>query len=474
MKTTEKKKEKSEREVTVKQKKKQKLYVLDTNVLMADPECLDMFENNTIIIPDMVIEELDDHKKDMGDKGYNTRQALRKFDELRHRGNLVKGVKTENGGLIRVVSDGMDTVMPEGWKDDKPDNRILRIAKYYSENSDCPVVLVSKDTNVRIKSDIVGVRAEDYKHERIDEDHLLYNGRADIQLSGKEFDKFAAGEAVDCKKAKFDKSQKDTILQENEFVCITNQVTNGTMLGKVKNGKLVKLQYDYVHPFGVNPRNAGQRFAIEALLAPASELPLVILKGSAGTAKTFLTLACGLQQCAEENIYRKITISRANVEFDKDIGALPGDEESKVGPLLRGCMDNLEFLVDAKSVKNKGGKEDDIRSKVDFLFSHGYISAEALGFLRGRSLTRQILYVDEAQNTSPSQMKGILTRVGEGTKLVISGDLNQIDNTRLDKHNNGLAYALKLMAGDPLCSVVGFTDSETTRSPLAAKVAGLI
>lgn len=236
----------------------------------------------------------------------------------------------------------------------------------------------------------------------------------------------------------------------------------------------MKLQYDNSSPFGIHPKNCGQRFALEALLSPAEEIPLVIMKGSAGTAKTFLTLACGLEQCAEENIYRRMTITRANVEFDKEIGALPGDELDKVGPLLRGCLDNLELLVDAKGVRSRDGKEEDIRGKVDYLFERGYISAEALGFLRGRSLTRQILYVDEAQNTSPSQMKGILTRVGEGTKLVISGDLNQIDNPRLDKHNNGLAYALKLMSGDPLCAVIGFTDSETTRSPLSAKVASLI
>ncbi|ANU44659.1 hypothetical protein ADH76_03155 [Enterocloster clostridioformis] len=146
----------------------------------------------------------------------------------------------------------------------------------------------------------------------------------------------------------------------------------------------------------------------------------------------------------EQSIYRKLTITRANVEFDRDIGALPGDEESKVGPLLRGCMDNLELLVDAKGIKSRE-REERIKDKVMELLDRGYISTEALGFLRGRSLTRQILYVDEAQNTSPSQMKGILTRVGEGTKLVISGDLNQIDNPRLDKHNNGLAYALKLL-----------------------------
>lgn len=450
-----------------------KIYVIDTNVFIADPDCLNTFDDNMIVIPDTVIEELDDNKKAPGDKGYNTRQALRNFDELRHKGNLIEGVKTKNGGVIRIEADYSHVTLPEGWKD-KPDNRILRVAKGLAEEAEYPVILVSKDTNVRIKSDIVGVKAEDYMHEMIDEDHLVYNGRNEIMLPPEEFDKFVQGNPLELKKAKFVRGKKDKSLLENEFLCISNSATNGTMLGKIKNGMIVKLQYDYIKPFGINPRNAGQRFAIEALLAPAQEIPLVILKGSAGTAKTFLTLACALQQCAEEGIYRKVTITRANVEFDKEIGALPGDEENKVGPLLRGCMDNLELLVDAKSVKNKGGNEDDIRSKVDYLFSHGYISAEALSFLRGRSLTRQVLYVDEAQNTSPNQMKGILTRVGEGTKLVISGDLNQIDNPRLDKHNNGLAYALKLMAGDPLCCVLGFTDNETTRSPLAAKVASMI
>lgn len=451
---------------------KQKIYVLDTNVFMADPDCIYMFGDNKIVIPDTVIEELDDNKKAPGDKGYNTRQSLRNFDALRRRGNLMKGVKTENGGVIRVASADGRIELPEGWKD-KPDNRILCVAKELSEESDCPVILVSKDTNVRIKSDLLGVKAEDYKHEMIDEDYLTYNGRNEILLAEKEFEKLSEGLPVELKKARYERNNKDRILRENEFLSVTNQVTYEVLLAKVRNNYIVRLQYDSVKPFGVQPRNAGQRFAIEALLTPAKEIPLVLLKGSAGTAKTYLTLACALQQCAEENIYRKITITRANVEFDKEIGALPGDEVSKVGPLLRGCMDNLELLVDAKGVKSKG-RDADIQGKVEYLFQHGYISAEALGFLRGRSLTRQILYVDEAQNTSPSQMKGILTRVGEGTKLVISGDLNQIDNPRLDKHNNGLAYALELMSGDPLCAVLGFTDCETTRSPLAAKVAALI
>lgn len=457
---------------------KRKTYIIDTNIFLSDPNCLSVFDDNIVIVPSAVIEELDDNKKAPGDKGFNARQSIRNIGTLMKAGDLTKGILTEKGGMIRVQTDCGDVTLPETWKD-KPDNYILKIAKHLSENSKSSVTIVSNDTNVRVKASVIGVNTEEYRHEMVEEDYLRYNGRGNIYLSAKDFECFAEGDAVAVKKAKFEKKEKDRILHENEFLVITNNTTMGTMLGMVRGGMIHQLRFENAKPFGITPRNAAQRFCIEALLSPADEIPLVILKGSAGTAKTFLTLACGLQQCAEESIYRKITITRANVEFDKDIGALPGDEESKVGPLLRGCMDNLEILVDSGSMKKeskdiKRGSENDIRGKIDFLLDKGWISVEALGFLRGRSLTRQILFVDEAQNTTISQMKGILTRVGEGTKLVIAGDLNQIDNPRLDKRNNGLAYAIKLMSSDPLCCMVGFSDSETTRSPLAARVASLI
>ena len=234
------------------------------------------------------------------------------------------------------------------------------------------------------------------------------------------------------------------------------------LIGMVKEGYLEPLRFEKAVPSGIRPRNLGQYFAIEALMAPAEEIPLVILTGSAGTAKTLLTLACALEQTEKKELYRRITISRANVEFDRDIGALPGDEVDKISPLMRGCIDNLEQIVPNGI------------AGVERRFDEELIKAEALGFLRGRTLVDQILYIDEAQNTSISQMNGILTRCGQGTKIVISGDLNQIDTPRLDRHNNGLAHAIKLMAGDPDCCVVGFLDEEATRSRLAAKVAAKI
>lgn len=454
-----------------KPKSKQKLYVLDTNVFISDPDCMAMFDDNIIVVPDIVIEELDHNKDALGEKGYNARRALRNFEKFRKQ-KTEEGMRTANGGMIRVVENGSMKLLPKGWEP-IPDNLILATALSLTEEKGMPVIVVSKDTAVRFKADRLKLIAEDYRHEMVDDDYLLYNGRNEGMVSAAEMEHFMAHGTLDANVV-VTEIGTPLPLKENEFVILRTYDDNGSVLGQMKGGLIHKLSYDNSRPCGITPRNVAQHFAIEALMAPASQIPLVILKGSAGTAKTFLTLTCGIEQCKTRQIYRRMTITRANVEFDKDIGALPGDETSKVGPLLRGCMDNLELLADGKNVTKAGGKEEMVQEKVRSLIDDGYISTEALGFLRGRSLTRQILYVDEAQNTTISQMKGILTRVGSDTKLVLAGDLNQIDNPRLNKYNNGLAYALKLMAGDPLCCVVGFRDEETTRSELAARVASLI
>lgn len=462
-----------------------KVFVLDTNILMTDPDAMYKFEDNVVVIPDMVIEEMDNHKKDAGDTGYNVRKAHRNLKDLREVGNLIQGVELPDGGLIIVMTSLVEDakLMPLIWSATKPDNVILAMTKRLQETfPNVKVAIVSNDTNVQIKADEIGIQAEDYLHERVEEDYLSYTGRLEIPVTSDEFDLFRASQHGDVTDAKLDEdfwaavmARNGIIVKENAFVMLRNITTNGTLVGKVRNGQVVPLQWTDDMPYDITPRNIGQRFAVEALMASSHEIPLVILTGSAGTAKTFLTLACGLQQTMITKDYRRIVLTRANVEFDKDIGALPGTEEEKVGPLMRGAMDNLELLVDEKGVRKKGtASEMEISDKVMELFDRGYIKTEALGFLRGRSVTRQYVFIDEAQNTSVSQMKGILTRAGDSTKIIISGDLEQIDNPRLDRHNNGLAYALKLMAGDPLCAVVGFSDKESTRSALAARVAAKI
>lgn len=429
-----------------------KTFVIDTNVIIADPDCFFKFDDNLIVIPDAVIEELDNHKSDPGDVGFNVRKACRFLDASGAGidGNTPVG---DTGGMLRFASTACFDGFPDGWDLSKNDNRILGTARAIPG-----AILVSRDTNVRIKARILGIPVQDYRHEAVEEDYLTYKGRTWAYVGDDDFLTFAQKKPIPI--SCLLETENGRPLLSNEFVVLKNRQSEDLQLiGMVRDGCLEPLRFDKAAPSGIRPRNLGQYFAIEALMTPAEEIPLVILTGSAGTAKTLLTLACALEQTEGKEQYRRITISRANVEFDRDIGALPGDEVDKIGPLMRGCIDNLEQFVPNGI------------AGVERRFDEEIIKAEALGFLRGRTLVDQILYIDEAQNTSISQMNGILTRCGEGTKIVISGDLNQIDTPRLDRHNNGLAHAIKLMAGDPDCCVVGFLDEEATRSRLAAKVA---
>ena len=435
-----------------------KTYLLDTNVLIQDPEAIFKFYDNEVVIPDIVIEELDKLKKKSGDIGYNARKSIRNIEALRKKGDILKGIPMEHGGSFRIEIDCKMVGLPEGWDASSPDNGIMKVAKGLSEQGQ-KIILVSKDAIMRIKATTMGIVAEDYENESVDEEYLSYDGRTEIYVENEDIQKFYTDGYLTV--------EDRFCLVENQFVLMRAQ---GSAIGRYTNGRIVKLEHMNDHPFGINFRNVGQKFAAEALISDAYLAPLVILKGAAGTAKTFLSLACGLESVMEKNEYRKMIITRANVSFDNDIGALPGDEVDKVSPLMRGCLDNIELLVDTKNVKN-GGNEDELRGKVEYLFDHNYIDVQALSYLRGRSITNQILLIDEAQNTSPNQMLGILTRAGEGTKIIICGDLDQIDNTKLDRHTNGLAFALKTMMGSPLCWIVGFSREETTRSRLAAEAA---
>lgn len=465
-----------------------KTYILDTNVLISDPDAINAFEDNIVVIPTMVIEELDNQKDAPGDKGYNVRRAIRNLHELQKEGKLKEGVPVGTGGTLIVYGPKLNLSADQNiFDDEKVDNRILRLAQNITQRGftdidrkefkiATKVILVSNDLCLSIKADVLNVEVQTYKHEAADDDSLDYTGRAVANVSDEIFSNLCKnGKLTEDETAQFAK-EADLTIHKCEFFVVKNPM-GGTRLAKEKNGTISVLEYESSQPFGVTPRNVGQRFVIEALLAPASEIPLVIINGDAGTAKTFLTLACALEQTYSQRIYRKLTVTRANVEFDRSIGALPGEEDEKVAPLLRGCMDNLENLVDPAYVsgKTRDGSEEEVHDKVLEFFDRGIISAEALSFLRDRSLKRQILFVDEAQNTTISQAKGILTRPGEDCKIVLAGCLNQIDTPQVTKRNNGLAYALKLLGGkSQYCAVCTFTDSEITRSKLAAEVSTAI
>jgi PhoH-like ATPase len=453
---------------------KKKIYVLDTNVLIQDPNCLYSFEDNTIVIPDVVLEELDKHKTKEGDLGHNAREVCRVLESLRHPGNLYCGVETPSGGNIFVKNCRNDCseIIPQGWDKDKADNRILAITKSLSEEKKgCYVAIVTQDINTRLKADAMCLNAEEYRTERVTVESTKYTGRREMIVpSG------VIKTIYDCKETPLeDISENEKLgLQINEFICMIDEVNPKHSALARFDGKTIRLlEHLNDKPSGMIPRNNGQRFAQEALLAPPEQAPLVILKGPAGTGKTLCAIASGLHQIMETGLYKKIVITRANVKMDADIGYLKGDMESKLTPLFSAMFDNLEILLDESAMAGKGIKDDYNTShdKIQELFDRGYIEMEALAYLRGRSLANTYLIVDEAQNATPGQIKSIITRCGIGSKVVLCGDTSQIDNPRLNSRTNGLAYASEKMLGSTMTWQVSFTQSECVRSELAKEAA---
>ena len=448
-----------------------KTYVLDTNVLIQAPDALRCFEDNQVVLPLAVLEELDNLKKAEGERGANARAAIRLLERLRGAGDLTKGVELENGGSLRVEKNFIDVKLPEDLPEDRMDNRILKSCLGLSQTEERQVVLVTKDILLRIKAQMIGIRAEDFTSEQVREDMDQYRGRTDVFVSEENFREFKK-KGIPLKEVyRVDGEGKKLNLEffENEFVILHNEMSpDKTQLGRVENEKIRKLEYKKSRPYGINPRNAGQYFLQEALMQPAEKAPLVIVKGMAGTSKTFYALAVGLEKLLNHPTgeYRRILICRPNAQFDDDIGFLPGDEKEKISPLLRPIMDNLEQLIDSDE-ESRYEDERELQGKIDEIFERGLIQAEALNFIRGRSIVKTYLIIDEAQNMTPRQAKGIITRAGKDTKVILLGDPNQIDRPFLDERTNGLSYASEHMKGSPLCWQVSMKASECERSKLA-------
>ena len=339
------------------------------------------------------------------------------------------------------------------------------------ETSGEQVILVTKDLLLRIKAQMIGIKAEDYTTEQVADCEGQYRGRIEVFVPEEKFKEFKKKgvlvEDVYLSDAKGNRMAPK--LEENEFVLLkADESIKKTQLGRVEKGIIKKLEYKKVKPYGVSPRNAGQYFVQEALMQPAEKAPLVIIKGRAGTSKTFYTLAVGLEKVLNNPTgeYRRILISRPNAQFDSDIGFLPGDEQEKISPLMRPVIDNLEQLIDSNE-EERYRDELELRGKIDEIFERGLIQTEALNYIRGRSIVKTYLIIDEAQNMTPNQVKGIITRAGKGTKIILLGDTNQIDRPMLDERTNGLSYASEYMKGSPLCWQVTFSSEECERSALA-------
>ena len=448
----------------------QKTYILDTNVLIQAPYALQSFEDNHLVLPLAVLEELDGLKNAEGERGANARQVIRYLESLRTAGNLLEGVPLPGGGTLRLEVNCVDVKLPEGFPDHKNDNRILKVCLGL-QNRKTPVILVTKDIVVRVKAQMLGIQAEDFTTEQAPVSEEQYTGRCEVFVAEKKFEDFKKKHIAPEDVYQVDEAGEKlpVTLMPNQFVILkSDQSARKTQLGRFDGKKIVPLSFHKKKPYGVSPRNVGQKFLQEALMADAEGAPLVIVKGMAGTAKTFYTLAVGLHAMLEqeEPAYRRILISRPNAQFDDDIGFLPGDESEKIAPLLRPVVDNLELLVD-QNEKERFADERSLSGKVEELFDRGIVDAQALNFIRGRSISKTYLVIDEAQNLTPKQAKGIITRAGTGTKIILLGDPQQIDHPLLDERTNGLSYAAEKMKGSPLCWQVAMSAEECERSALA-------
>ncbi|WP_455720092.1 PhoH family protein [Agathobacter sp.] len=449
-----------------------KTYVIDTNVLIQAPYALECFEDNDLVLPLVVLEELDGLKKADGEKGANARAAVRKLESYRQNGDLLQGVTLTNGGTLRIEKNFVNVELPPDLPDDKPDNRILKVCKGLTETMpDSHVILISKDIVLRLKAQIIGVKAEDFEREQISDEDAKYIGRTEVFIPDEKVKEFKK-KGIPFTEAYQSDEEGNKILpkfHENEFVIIKpDQNIKKTLLGRVSCEKIVPLVYKKSKPYGITPRNVGQYFMQEALMTDAKTAPLVIIKGMAGTAKTFYSLAVGMEKVYNNPTkeYRRVIVCRPNAQFDDDIGFLPGDEKEKIAPLMRPIIDNLEQILDSDE-QRRYEDEDELSDKIAEVFERGIIQTEALNFIRGRSIAQTYLIIDEAQNMTPNQVKGIITRAGQGTKIILLGDPNQIDKPFLDERTNGLSYAAKHMIDSPLCWQITLSADECERSVLA-------
>lgn len=454
-----------------------KTYILDTNILMStEGKVLFGFADNEVVITHTTLEELDRLKDALGERGYQARESIRVIDEIvdnrQEKESILDGIKLNNGGTFKMTTNYLQATMPNGWSLDRADNRILCTAKTLSDQVNTKVILITNDVNLKLKAHAMKIDVQDYKNDRINEEEF-YSGRKFITVPDTVIDAIYKKGSVNLRDVLSTEDylleeEKDDILSqelvENEFICLKGY-TNKSALSWRKGDSLVLIKADKPPVYGITAKNSGQKFAMEALLSSVEDIPLVILKGPAGCGKTLISLACGLDGAYDSKEHRKydnVVITRSNTLSDEDLGFLPGDLEEKMTPLLAPFFDNLKFLV-GKNIEEKS----QINLQINDMLEEGVIEITSLSYIRGRSLTNTFLIVDEAQNLTRTQAKTIVTRMGIGSKLVILGDPNQIDNPKLDKKNNGLAYLSDKFKGSPLCAQIEFDNSESVRSKLA-------
>jgi PhoH-like ATPase len=435
-----------------------KHFVLDTNILLHDPRAITQFADNEVVIPIFVIEEIDNFKKDASELGRNAREVARLLDGLRAEGaRLSDGAPLPNGGRLRVASAARS--VPTTLRESQiADYLILMVALDVRDaNKGEPTIFVTKDVNLRIRADSLGLTSMDFEAERIDIDEL-YSGMIELPVSGADVDTFYSQNTLDL---------SESTLKANQYVLLRDRENaSHSALGRFDGTtrKLVPLRKIKEGIWGIRPRNKEQHCALDLLLA--DDVKLVTLVGKAGTGKTMLAIAAGLQKVVEEQLYSKMLVARPIFPLGRDVGFLPGDIEEKLNPWMQPIYDNVEYLMGLSKSERKSGRS------YQELIDMGFIEIEPLTYIRGRSIPNQFIIIDEAQNLTPHEVKTIITRVGEQTKIILTGDPYQIDNPYVDATSNGLTTVVERFKGEAMAGHVTLSKGE--RSALAELASNIL
>jgi len=432
------------------------IYVLDTSTCLTDSNSIRAFAGNDVVLPLKVLEEIDRHKKRQDSVGVNARAVIRRLDSLREFGSLYKGVKMGDGRGKLYVKLCVNDDLPPDLDLNIPDNEIIGVAlNQKSAHPRTKVIVVTRDINMRVKCDALGLATEDYLTDQVIQDTShIYTGYIEHLVDDPVIDRFYAGEDIFIE-------EEDLALQPNQFIMlVSNQNEKKTGLARfiTYSAPLCRINERIQNPlWGVKPRNKEQIFALDLL--QDKSIDVVTLVGQAGSGKTLLAIAAGLYQVMENETYRRLVISRPIQPLGKDIGFLPGTLEEKMLPWLAPVQDNLQFLL---------GND---KAALEMYMADGTIEVEALTYIRGRSISNAFIIIDEAQNLTAHELKTIITRVGENTKIVLTGDIEQIDNVYIDETSNGLTHAVEKFKSYEISGHIALVKGERSKiASIAAKI----
>ena len=434
-------------------------YILDTNILLHTPQAIFSFPNSNVLIPIEVIEEMEKFKRDMNELGRNSRNAAQLLDDLRGRGRLGEGVHLDDGTVVQIVCTSREAETPLRLRTSRQaDARILSLAlRLVERDSAEAVVVVTKNVNLRLKADALGVQAEDYETDHAP-DADVYTGWRDVPADAEAVERLRGGRPA---------AISGRFHAVNEYVRLAGgHDERQVALGRVTDldkGRIVPIADMSEGASGILPLNLEQSFALDALLN--DEIGMVTLTGKAGTGKTLLAVAAGLRKVFKEKVYRKVLVFRPTTPVGRDLGYLPGDVGEKMRPWMQPVYDALELI-------REEDRQSRNRSLPPDLFECEEVKIEPLAYIRGRSIPKQYVIIDEAQNLTPLELKTVITRVGKGTKIVLTGDPHQIDNPYVDSLSNGLVVLIDRFRLSPIAAHVGLVRGE--RSPLAECAANLL